>query len=259
MQLNIGAPQSYSFVRYPISNRSYVGNLLLSWRAEVVREMWKVGRPADRTEWQLPADTVNAWYDNAENAMVVPAGILQPPFFAAGYPAAQNFGGIGSIIGHEVTHGFDVKGSRYDEDSRPTDWWTPEVREDFWSRSDCIADLYGARRVANQSVDGYFTLGENIADIGGMRLALAAFLLWHREVHQSEAPDFKKRTFFVAYAQLWCASNTPEEQRSQMKIDVHSPKELRANVAPSQDPRFAEVFQCARGSPMNPPTRCSLW
>jgi endothelin-converting enzyme/putative endopeptidase len=224
----------------------------------------KVGKPVDRSEWTfLSPQSVNAGYNPTGNEMLFPAGILQPPFFHRDFPAAMNYGAIGLGIGHELTHGYDDQGRKFDPSGAMNEWWEPEVAERYEGQAQCVADYYGALEVEpGVRVNGELTLGENIADIGGLKLAHKAYQAW-RDRHGSPEPLIEGMTddqlLFVAAAQLWCTVASPEYLRQSVTTDPHTPGRFRATGPMANVPAFAEAFQCQAGTPMNPVQRCEVW
>jgi endothelin-converting enzyme/putative endopeptidase len=256
-----GAWRNYDAVQ--VTRASFLRSLLSAQAFEVRRDLAKIGKPVDRGEWEMTPPTVNAYYQPLLNEMVFPAGILQPPFYAKGLPEAFNYGGIGMVVGHELTHGFDDQGRKFDADGNLSDWWSPSVGEEFERRAECVAAQYGDYvAVDDLKLDGKLTLGENIADLGGMKLAFAAY----RSASAGQAlpsveglaPD---QQFFVGVAQVWCAKTRPEQARLFATVDPHSPPEHRVNGPLSNLPEFAAAFRCQAGSRMvRPPgRRCQVW
>jgi endothelin-converting enzyme/putative endopeptidase len=254
--------RDYSAMR--VDRTSLFRSLLSTDAFEVNRELEKIGKPVDRGEWNLPPQTVNAFYDPSMNEMVFPAGILQPPFFTRGGPAVVNYGAIGMVMGHELTHGFDDEGRQFDAQGNLRDWWTPSVAKDFDRRAACIADQFdGYVAVDDLHVNGKLTLGENIADLGGLALSFAA---WQAQAKATPAaPEVDgftpEQTFFVAFAQAWCAKERPELMRLLVQTDPHSPPQWRVNGPLSNLPAFQEAFRCKPGDRMARPAaqRCELW
>jgi endothelin-converting enzyme/putative endopeptidase len=206
--------------------------------------------------WEMTPPTVNAYYEPSLNEMVFPAGILQAPFYSKGAPAPVNFGGLGMVMGHELTHGFDDEGRQYDADGNLKDWWSAPVSADFDKRASCVSDQFdGYVAVDDLHINGKLTLGENLADLGGAKLALAV-------MHTTSAPsDEADRQFFFGIAQIWCGQMRPEMQRVRVKTDPHSPARYRVNGPLSNMPEFAHAFACREGDPMVRPDdkRCSVW
>ena len=226
-------------------------------------EVSKVGNPVNRKEWGMTPQMVNAYYNPLWNEIAFPAGILQPPFFHKDFPAAMNYGGIGSVIGHELTHGFDDQGRKFGPDGRFSEWWAPEVTERFEEQAQCVADHYSEYEVAEgASVNGQLTLGENIADIGGVKEAYNAYKLYE-ERHGTPDPVVEGLTndqlFFVAQAQVWCQLASEEMERMQVTTDPHSPARFRVLGPLTNNDAFAEAFACEQGTPMNPAEKCEVW
>jgi len=222
-------------------------------RSERSRE--RVFEKPDRNKWTHAATTVNAYYSRAKNALFIPAGILQAPFFDADFPPARNYGGIGAILGHEMTHGFDDNGRKYDAEGRRLNWWDERTDGRFDRRADCMAKQFSEYTVAgDKHVNGNLTLGENIADSGGLRMAYYAFLS-----QQPDAENLDKRAFFLSYAQLWCAVQRDKSEQAHVVGGVHSPKRWRVIGTLSDSAEFADAFKCPAGSPMNPEEKCVVW
>jgi endothelin-converting enzyme/putative endopeptidase len=234
---------------------------------EVRRDLAKIGRPLDRTEWLMTPPEVNAYYHPSMNEMVFPAGILQPPFFAREAPDSVNHGAIGMVLGHELTHGFDDEGRRFDALGNLADWWTPSVAEEFDRRAACVArqfDGYDAVEGATDAkLDGKLTLGENIADLGGLKLALAAYQASRgagpRGPEPGTAGFAPEQAFFVGYAQSWCTKVRPEAERLAARVDPHAPPRWRVNGPLANLPEFAAAFRCEPGSRMVREERCTVW
>jgi predicted metalloendopeptidase len=206
---------------------------------------------------------VNAYYHPLHNEIVFPAGILQPPFFHRGFPAAMNYGAIGGVIGHELTHGFDDQGRKFDPQGQLNDWWQPEVVEKFSAQAQCVDDLYSGYEVEpGVKVNGKLTLGENIADIGGLKQAYMAYKLW-KERHGAPEPTVEGLTseqlFFVAWGQVWCTLASPEIERVQVTADPHSPGRFRVVGPVSNNRAFAEAFGCESDQAMSPDDICVVW
>jgi putative endopeptidase len=218
----------------------------------VDRQFQRLRRPADRDEWPDPPQTVDAFYLPSRNEVIVPAGLLQPPFFSADQDDAANLGGLGAVLGHEITHAFDDEGSQYDAVGALDDWWTEQDADEFERRGDALVSQFDAQLGVDElHVDGELTLGENIADLGGLRLALDAFRA--AQAGRPALPDAQgftpEQRFFLAYAQSWREQVRPETQRWLLRNDEHAPPRLRA-VIPLQDlPEFRAAFGCAPGAP----------
>jgi len=204
---------------------------------------------------------VNAYYSPDRNNINFPAGILQPPFYRQGRDAAVNYGGIGAVIGHELTHGFDDQGRKFDGQGNLHDWWTDADAKSYESRSSCIADQYSQYVVANDThLNGRLTLGENTADNGGLRLALLAYLAGPGATAAPVLDGFtREQRFFVGYAQIWCENRRPEFERLRATTDTHSPARFRVNGTVSNMPEFAKAFSCKAGAPMVRQNACRVW
>jgi endothelin-converting enzyme/putative endopeptidase len=253
----IGYPDAWrKYDALKVSRGSYAANVAEGSRFELRRKLAQVGKPVDRAEWDMTPPTVNAYYNPPLNEMVFPAGILQPPFYTKDAPMPVNFGGLGMVMGHELTHGFDDEGRQYDSDGNLKDWWTAPVSAEFDKRAACVADQYdGYVAIDDLHVNGKLTLGENLADLGGAKLALSV-------VHSSVPPsDDVDRQFFFGIAQIWCSSMRPEMQRVRVRTDPHSPAKYRVNGPLSNMPEFAHAFSCRAGDAMVRPDdkRCSVW
>jgi endothelin-converting enzyme/putative endopeptidase len=240
------------------------GNRLAAARFEFRRQRDKVGGPMDRNDWEMTPPTVNAYYNPFLNEMVFPAGILQPPFFHRDFPRVMNYGAIGMGMGHELTHGFDDQGRKFDAHGRLREWWDPAVASRFEERARCVADLFDSYEVEpGLHLNGKQTLGEDIADLGGLKEAYRAYKAW--EGAQAKPPASpvpgldNDQLFFVAFAQPWCELITPEYARLLAQADDHAADRYRVLAAVSQFPDFARVFACTAGAPMNPEKRCQVW
>jgi endothelin-converting enzyme/putative endopeptidase len=261
----VGYPDTWrDYAPMRVSKDSYFENVLAAARFETARQLAKVGKPLDRTEWFMSPPTVNAYYNPGMNEMVFPAGILQPPFFNRDAPEPVNYGAIGMVVGHELTHGFDDQGRKYDAKGNLADWWTPEVAREFDRRAECIVEQYAAyESVPGVKLNGKLTLGENIADLGGLRLAHAAMRAAREgKGAGAEVAGFgPEQQFFLGYAQSWCAKYREEALRLQAVTDPHSPARQRVNGPLSNMPEFAAAFRCAEGAPMVRPAekRCDVW
>ena len=239
------------------------GNRLAAARYDFQRQFSRVGGPVDRTEWDMTPPTVNAYYSPLRNEMVFPAGILQPPFFHRDFPRAVNFGAMGMAMGHELTHGFDDQGRKFDPEGRLREWWEPAVAARFQERAQCVESLYSGYEVEpGLHLNGAQTLGENIADLGGIKEAYRAYRAAENEsgTSASSVPGLTSdQLFFVGFAQPWCELITPEYARLLASVDYHSPGKFRVRGAVSQSKEFAAAFSCAEGTPMNPSKKCEVW
>jgi putative endopeptidase len=261
-------------IGYPVRWRDYsavdigagdlLGNVRRATAAETDRELAKLGGPIDRDEWFMTPQTVNAYYNPALNEIVFPAAILQPPFFDLDADDAYNYGGIGAVIGHEIGHGFDDQGSRYDGTGALVDWWTAADRERFEERTKALVTQYDAfspEEAPEVHVNGAFTLGENIGDLGGAEVALHAYRI---SLGGAEAPVVDGLTgeqrFFVGFGHIWQQVTRPEEVRRRITIDPHSPAEFRANVVRNVD-AFHTAFGTEPGDGLwlDPQERVRIW
>ncbi|HEV2957686.1 MAG TPA: M13 family metallopeptidase [Xanthobacteraceae bacterium] len=240
-----------------------LGNALRAERFEFRRRLAKIGKPTDRAEWAIPPPTVNAYYNPRTNDINFPAGILQPPFYNPKLDAAANYGAIGSVMGHEMTHGFDDQGRKYDGDGNLRDWWTAADGAAFEKRAACLVNQYGEfTAVGDLKVNGRLTLGENIADTGGLHLSYAAL---EKALKGAAPPPIDGLTapqrFFVAYAQAWCGNASDQDKRRRALTDPHSPNEFRVNGVVANEPAFTRAFACRAGAPMAPPPEkmCRVW
>jgi putative endopeptidase len=193
---------------------------------------------------------------------VIPAGIAQPPFFSTAFDEAVNYGGLGTVIGHEITHGFDDQGRKYDQKGNLRDWWQPLDLENFNKLAQLVSDQFSSYTVLDGklNVNGPLVLGESIADLGGLRLSLAAY---HKKTASKPAPSLDgftpEQRFFLAYARLWATHTRADYERLQINVDVHPPARHRVNGPLSNLPEFAKAFQCPPGSPMVRPQSIRIW
>lgn len=222
----------------------------------------------DRARWEMNPPTVNAYYSPSNNEMVFPAGILQAPFFDSSFLMAANYGGMGVVMGHELSHGFDDQGANYDGKGNLRTWWTPQAVEKFKGRTECISKQYDQYKIMGAdgkeyAVNGALTLGENIADNGGVRAAFLAYQNWVAvngpEPMLPGTGFTPEQTFFVSFAQVWCANRRPELALARLKSDPHSPPQFRVQGALSNSPDFAKAFSCKAGTKMNPVDKCTVW
>jgi len=243
---------------------SYFDNTLHARAFEVKRELSKIGKPVDKKEWQMTPPTVNAYYDPSLNEMVFPAGILSYPFFSSNAVPPVNYGAIGMVMGHELTHGFDDEGRQFDAAGNLKEWWSPNVGKEFDQRAACVVSQFdGYVAVDDLHVNGRLTLGENIADLGGIKLAYAAFQnrRKEKEILKGADPYSAEQEFFLAYAQSWCGNYRPEMLRLQVTTNPHAPSQFRVNGPLSNVTEFARAFSCHEGNPMvrTGSKRCEIW
>lgn len=228
------------------------------------RNLDKIGMPVDEKEWGMTPPTVNAYYDPGMNDINFPAGILQPPFYDFKIDPAVNFGAIGVVIGHEMTHGFDDQGSKYDGQGNVKSWWTAEDRAKFNERTECEAKEFdGFEPVPGTHLNGHLTLGENTADNGGLHVSYAAL---HTELAKTPGAEAKKldgytqdQRYFLGYAQVWCENTRPEYAQVLAATDPHSPGQFRVNGEVQNFEKFGEAFGCKKGAPMYPENSCRVW
>jgi endothelin-converting enzyme/putative endopeptidase len=243
------------------------GNLVRAREFENAYQLHKIGRLVDKREWEMTPPTVNAYYSPSTNTINFPAGILLPVFYDKTASDATNFGHIGSFVGHELTHGFDDQGRRFDGQGNLKDWWTAEDTKRFEDRTACVVNEYnGFVAVDDLHVNGKLTLGENTADNGGLRLAWMALVAdaagSHTPLDRKTATGYTpKQELFLGWAQNWCASERPEFLRMSAQVDVHSPDRIRANGVVVNFPEFSEAFGCKKGQPMSPAPEkmCRVW
>ncbi|HEX9800875.1 MAG TPA: M13 family metallopeptidase [Thermoanaerobaculia bacterium] len=260
----IGYPDSWrDYSALAVSRASYFDNALAGATFETDRQLRKIGQPVDKSEWLMVPQLVNAYYNPLQNEIAFPAGILQPPFFHKDYPAALNYGGIGAVVGHEVTHGFDDQGRRFDPNGVFQEWWEPEVAGKFETAAKCVADQYSTFEIEpGVKVNGELTLGENIADLGGLKQAYKAYKAWegrHGEPEPLAEGLTNDQLVFVAWGQVWCTVAAPEYVRRQVTTDPHSPGIFRATAPPMNSPEFRQAFGCEAGQPMAPAEMCTVW
>jgi putative endopeptidase len=238
-----------------------LGNSLRSNTFAYRRQLAKIGRPVDKTEWLMTPPTVNAYYNPFENNINFPAGILQPPFFIKAADDAVNFGAAGAVVGHELTHGFDDQGRRFDAGGNLRDWWTPADGKAFEERATCVADQYsGYTAVDDVKLNGKLTLGENVADNGGLRLAWMALMEELKTKHLADADGFTpEQRFFIGWGQMWCENRTPEIARLHARTNPHSPGRYRAIGVVSNMPEFQKAFSCQANAKMVKQPVCRVW
>jgi predicted metalloendopeptidase len=262
MVYQIGYPAKWRSYDFAIDRKSYGANVLASNAAETKRDLAKIGKPVDKEEWQMSPPTVNAYYNPLLNKMVFPAGILQPPFYSTKFATPVNLGAIGMVVGHELTHGFDDEGAQFDADGNLADWWSPETKAKFRAKTKCVVDQYSKYdAIPGVKLNGELTTGENIADIGGVKMAFRAYRQMRRAAKEAFVADgfSEDQQFFLGFAQAWCAKEREEFSRLRVATDPHSPSKWRVNGALADNPEFAEAFGCKTGSAMRPATACVVW
>ena len=259
----IGYPDKWrDYSSIVISRDNYWTDLRRTNAFEWRRELKKIGKPVDRSEWEMTPPTVNAYYNPQFNEIVFPAGILQPPFYDPGRDDATNYGGIGMVIGHEMTHGFDDEGRQFDAQGNLRDWWTPADAKAFQERAACIVQQYAAYSpLPGVHLNGQLTLGENTADNGGARIAYMAM-----EAALAGQPDTlingfdRAQRFFLGFAQAFCENVRPQYERLLATVDPHSPGRFRVNGVVSNMPQFAQAFHCGPSDPMTAGAKsCRVW
>jgi putative endopeptidase len=249
------------YSKLKISRDDPYGNDTRTNEFELHRRLDKIGKPVDKTDWQMSPPTVNAYYDPQENDINFPAGILQPPFWDNKLDDAVNYGAIGAVIGHELTHAFDDQGRQFDAQGNLRDWWTEQDAKAFEQRAQCFVKEYSSfTAVDDVKLNGELTLGENTADNGGLRLAYMALLDTLCAKHPGKRDGFTpEQRLFLGFAQVWCEDSTPESKRMLAQVDPHSPGEYRVNGVVSNMPEFQQAFACKVGQPMVRYPACRVW
>jgi len=262
MANKIGYPDKWrDYSKLKIIRGEELGNVDRARKFEFDRELAKIGKPVDRSEWFMTPPTVNAYYDPQMNDINFPAGVLQPPAFDPSSDAAPNYGDTGGTIGHELTHGFDDEGRQFDAQGNLRDWWTAEDAKEFEKRASCISDQYSKYTIIDDiKINGKLTLGEDTADLGGLILA---YMAWQQDTKGENLQPIDGLTpeqrFFVGYGQSWCGQTRDETKRLRATIDPHSPEKYRTNGVVSNMPEFQEAFHCKAGAPMVNANRCRVW
>ena len=258
----IGYPDKWrDYTKLQIVRGDEIGNVTRAREFEFHRDLGKIGKPVDRGEWGMTPPTVNAEYSPQKNDINFPAGVLQPPLFDAKSDAAPNYGNTGGTIGHELTHGFDDEGRQFDAHGNLADWWTPEDAKEFEKRASCISDQYSTYTIVDDiKINGKLTLGEDVADLGGL---LLAYMAWKADTAGQDLQPIDDLTpeqrFFIAYGQSWCTNERDETKRLRATVDPHSPEKYRTNGVVSNMPEFQQAFHCKPGSPMVRPNACRVW
>jgi putative endopeptidase len=267
----IGYPEKWrNYSKVKVDRGQYVANLHSAAVFAANYQLAKLGKPVDEKEWGMTPPTVNAYYDPSFNDINFPAGILQPPFFDPNADPAINFGGIGMVIGHEMTHGFDDEGSQYDAKGNVRDWWTPADRKEFTERTECVAKEYSGFEAAPAQGDspavhlnGHLTLGENTADNGGLRIAYMALL--DALAAEGKSIDDKidgfteAQRYFIGFGQVWCQNTRDAAARQAALVDPHSPGRWRVDGTVENFDAFGKAFGCKKGQPMLPENACRVW
>jgi len=261
----IGYPDKWrDYSSVTIVRGDALGNAERVHQFNEARDLAKIGKPVDKGEWQMTPPTVNAYYDPQMNNVNFPAGYFQPPFYNDNEDDAANYGDMGSTVGHELTHGFDDEGRQYDKDGNLRNWWTKDDEQQFNDRADCMVKQYDAiEAVPGVHLNGKLTLGENLADLGGLWLAWLAWLDKAEAAHLDMSATMEGYTpaqrFWIAYAQQWCTQTRPEQLRTQAQSNPHAPDEYRTNTVLQDLPDFAKSFSCKKTAPMVNPKPCRVW
>jgi len=260
LTVKVGYPDHWrDYSALAVTRASYADNVFRARAFAFRRQLARLGRPVDRGEWEMTPPTVNAYYNPQLNEIVFPAGILQPPFFDPGADDAVNYGAIGMIIGHEMTHGFDDQGRQYDAQGNLKDWWTPEDSRAFAARTGLLVRQFDAlEALPGLHLNGRLTLGENIADLGGLKLAFAAFRRSQEgRPRPADLDGFTaEQRFFLAYAQAWQFHAREEVVRMQVRVDPHAPPRFRVDAPLANLPEFLQAFGCGAGTPLDSP---AIW
>src|SRR5271157_691947 len=262
MANKIGYPDKWrDYSKLEIVRGDEMGNVERSRQFEFNRQMAKIGKPVDRGEWDMTPPTVNAYYNPQMNDINFPAGVLQPPAFDPNSDAAPNYGDTGGTIGHELTHGFDDEGRQFDAQGNLRDWWTADDEKEFVKRASCISDQYSTYTIIDDiKINGKLTLGEDVADLGGLILA---YMAWQDDTKGQKLEPIEGLTpaqrFFIGYGQSWCGQTRDETKRLRATVDPHSPEKYRTNGVVSNMPEFQEAFHCKAGAPMVNQNRCRVW
>ncbi|CAL7942060.1 unnamed protein product [Xylocopa violacea] len=256
---------SKEYVMLNITENHFLENVLAVLKYDAYQNLEKLRKPVDKDKWSTEPAVVNAFYNPNKNDIVFPAGILQPLFYSQHFPKSLNYGGIGVVIGHEITHGFDDKGRQFDKDGNMMQWWNNATVKAFRERAQCIVDQYSRYKLQEVDlyINGRMTQGENIADNGGLKQSFRAYKKWV-SVHGEEPllPGVAlthDQLFFLNYAQIWCGSMRPEDALTKIRSSVHSPGPIRVLGPLSNSEDFARAYGCPPGSPMNPTQKCNVW
>lgn len=248
---------------FPVNESYYFINVVNRRKYSLSTNLAQFGKPFDKTQWVTTPAIVNAFYSSTRNSIVFPAGILQSPFYDVKYPKVMNYGAIGAVIGHEITHGFDNNGRRFNKDGELVQWWKNATIDKFNEKTKCFVNQYGAFTYFGLPVNGNLTLGENIADNGGMGQAFRAYQAYVKkngpEPTLPGVPLTNEQLFFVSYARNWCGIDTRRYGMSLVIRDPHAPRKFRILGTLRNSPDFAKAFNCPSGSPMNPALKCRIW
>ena len=262
MANKIGYPDKWrDYSKLEIVRGDNLGNVERARQFEFNRQLGKIGKPVDRGEWDMTPPTVNAYYNPQMNDINFPAGVLQPPAFDPESDAAPNYGDTGGTVGHELTHGFDDEGRQFDAKGNLRDWWTADDAKKFEQRAACISNQYSNYTIIDDiKINGKLTLGEDVADLGGVLLAYMAWKMDTKDQKLESIDDLTpEQRFFVGYGQSWCGHTRDETKRLRATVDPHSPEKYRTNGVVSNMPQFQEAFHCKAGQPMVNANRCRVW
>uniref|UniRef100_A0A0A9W738 Membrane metallo-endopeptidase-like 1 n=3 Tax=Lygus hesperus TaxID=30085 RepID=A0A0A9W738_LYGHE len=248
-----------------ITDHQFLENVFNIFHYDARHNLQKFGKPVNKDKWYTEPAIVNAFYNPNKNDIVFPAGILQPLFYSQHFPKSLNYGGIGVVIGHEITHGFDDKGRQFDKDGNLMQWWNNATIREFRERAQCFIDQYNRYKLeqVDQFVNGRMTQGENMADNGGLKQSFRAYKKWvSRNGEEPRLPGINlnhDQLFFLNYAQIWCGTMRPEDALTKIRSAVHSPGPIRVIGPLSNSEEFARAYTCPLGTPMNPTSKCSVW
>jgi putative endopeptidase len=258
----VGFPDKWRSYDFEVKRDDFAGNLMRATAFETKRVLSKASKPVDRGEWFMNTFRVDAYYNPSANNTALPAGILQPPFFGPDRSIAANLGGIGMMIGHELTHGFDDQGANFDASGNLKNWWQAEDKTKFEDKGKCLVAQYDSfEALPKQFVNGALTLGENIADLGGVKMAFKAYRALRKDATKAVIADgfTEDQQFFLGVAQAWCFKLRPADAQRLLTSDGHAPPKFRVYGALRNLPEFSQAFQCAAGTPMHPAQACSVW
>jgi putative endopeptidase len=261
MELRVGYPDRWrDYSGLAVDRGPFVLNVMRAKEFEQQRQFAKIGRPVDRNEWGMTPQTVNAYYDPSMNSLNIPAGILQAPYFSVGWPDAANYGATGATVGHEMTHGFDDEGAKFDGHGNLVDWWAPSDLKKFREATACIAQQFSQLTVSGGlHVQGDLVTGEATADLGGLILAFRAFQSLAKPTESSTSEWTPNQRFFIAYAHSWAGSVRPEQAQEMVTTDPHPPADDRTNATLANVPAFQTTFTPAPAGPMVKLPRCVIW
>jgi putative endopeptidase len=266
MELRVGYPDRWrDYSALSIDRGPYVLNVLRAKEFNQKRELAKIGKPVDRAEWYMTPQTVNAYYDSSLNSLNVPAGILQPPFYDAAWPDAVNYGATGATIGHEMTHGFDDEGAKFDGHGNLRNWWAASDLVKFQAATRCVSEQYSRYTVeGGLHVQGDLVTGEAVADLGGLILAWRAFQAapnagLPKSAAAASGEFSQDQQFFIAYAHSWAGAMRPQQEQEMVTTDPHPPPIYRTNGIVANIPEFQTAFGIAPSSAMARPQRCVIW